>query len=55
MTGVGAGQFKNWNPQGRVQPWRESHDVLLQVAAELGVGRPGGVALSDCAWSVVRA
>jgi putative inorganic carbon (HCO3(-)) transporter len=38
MTGVGAGQFRNWNPEGRVAPWRESHDVLLQVAAELGAG-----------------
>jgi O-antigen ligase len=38
LTGVGAGQFKNWNPQGREQPWRESHDVLLQVGAELGIG-----------------
>jgi O-antigen ligase len=37
ITGVGAGQFKNWNPEGREQPWRESHDVLLQVAAELGI------------------
>ena len=37
LTGVGAGQFKNWNPKGRIEPWRESHDVLLQVAAELGV------------------
>ena len=38
LTGVGAGQFKNWNPEGRESPWRESHDVLLQVAAELGIG-----------------
>ena len=38
ITGVGAGQFKNWNPEGRQEPWRESHDVFLQVAAELGVG-----------------
>ena len=38
ITGVGAGQFKNWNPQGREQPWRESHDVFLQVASELGIG-----------------
>jgi putative inorganic carbon (hco3(-)) transporter len=37
ITGVGAGQFKNWNPEGREQPWRESHDVFLQVAAELGI------------------
>jgi O-antigen ligase len=38
LTGVGAGQFKNWNPEGRLQPWHESHDVFLQVAAELGIG-----------------
>ncbi len=36
ITGVGAGQFKNWNPQGREQAWHESHDVWLQVASELG-------------------
>jgi O-antigen ligase len=38
LTGVGAGQFKNWNPEGRLQPWHESHDLFLQVAAELGIG-----------------
>jgi O-antigen ligase len=37
LTGVGAGQFKNWNPEGREEPWHESHDVLMQVAAELGI------------------
>jgi putative inorganic carbon (HCO3(-)) transporter len=37
LTGVGAGQFKNYDPQGRQQAWRESHNVMLQVAAELGV------------------
>jgi O-antigen ligase len=50
VTGVGAGQFKNWNPTGREQPWRESHDVLLQVAAELGV--PGLLVFS---YLIVRA
>jgi hypothetical protein len=50
LTGVGAGQFKNWNPEGRQQPWRESHDVLLQVAAELGIA--GIVALC---YLIVRA
>ena len=25
LTGVGAGQFKNWNPEGAIQPWHESH------------------------------
>jgi O-antigen ligase len=38
LTGVGAGQFKNYTPPGRLEPWRETHNVLLQVAAELGVG-----------------
>jgi O-antigen ligase len=37
LTGVGAGQFKNYNPADRLEPWRETHHVLLQVAAELGV------------------
>jgi putative inorganic carbon (hco3(-)) transporter len=37
LTGVGAGQFKNYDPEHREQPWRESHDIVLQVAAELGI------------------
>jgi O-antigen ligase len=37
LTGVGAGQFKNYAPEGRVEAWRETHNVVLQVAAELGV------------------
>jgi O-antigen ligase len=37
ITGVGAGQFKNYDPEGREQAWRESHNVVLQVAAELGI------------------
>jgi O-antigen ligase len=41
FTGVGAGQFKNYNPEGREQAWRESHNVVLQVAAELGVAGLG--------------
>jgi len=36
LTGVGAGQFKNYNPDGREEAWRESHNVVLQVASELG-------------------
>jgi len=35
--GVGAGQFQNYNPPGRIEIWRETHNVLLQVAAELGI------------------
>jgi O-antigen ligase len=38
LTGVGAGQFKNYNPDGRDEAWRESHNVVMQVAAELGIG-----------------
>jgi O-antigen ligase len=37
LTGVGAGQFKNYNPEGRQEAWRESHNVVLQVGAELGM------------------
>ena len=37
LTGVGAGQFKNYNPPGRLEPWRETHNVPLQIAAELGI------------------
>jgi O-antigen ligase len=37
VTGVGAGMFKNWNPQGRQEAWHEAHNVWLQVAAELGI------------------
>jgi O-antigen ligase len=37
LTGVGAGQFKNYKPEGRTEAWRESHNALLQVAAELGI------------------
>lgn len=37
ITGVGAGQFKNYNPEGRQEAWRETHNVVLQVASELGI------------------
>jgi O-antigen ligase len=37
LTGVGAGQFVNYNPEERVQAWKEAHNVVLQVAAELGI------------------
>ncbi|CAN5767031.1 hypothetical protein BH24ACI5_BH24ACI5_08910 [soil metagenome] len=37
MHGVGAGQFQNYNPPDRIETWRETHNVPLQVAAELGV------------------
>jgi O-antigen ligase len=37
ITGVGAGQFKNYNPPERRERWRETHNALIQVAAETGV------------------
>jgi O-antigen ligase len=37
FTGVGAGQFKNYNPAGRQERWKETHNSLLQVASETGV------------------
>jgi O-antigen ligase len=37
ITGVGAGQFKNYNPTGRQQPWLEAHNAVIQVAAEIGI------------------
>lgn len=37
FTGVGAGQFKDWNPGKRVEAWHESHNVWLQVGAEIGI------------------
>lgn len=37
LTGVGVGQFKNYNPPGRQQPWLETHNAMIQVAAETGV------------------
>ena len=37
LTGVGAGQFKNYNPAGRKERWKETHNALIQVAAETGL------------------
>jgi O-antigen ligase len=37
LTGVGAGQFQNYNPAGRKEKWRETHNALIQTAAELGI------------------
>jgi O-antigen ligase len=39
LTGVGAGQFKNYNPGSRhvEQRWRETHNALIQAAAETGI------------------
>jgi len=39
ITGIGAGQFQNYNDPGvTIERWRVTHNVWLQVAAELGIG-----------------
>jgi O-antigen ligase len=49
LTGVGAGQFKNYNPNGRRERWRETHNSILQVAAETGIfGLAAFVVLIAC-------
>lgn len=40
LTGVGAGQFRNYNPEDREQKWHEAHNAVLQLASELGVFGP---------------
>ena len=37
LSGVGAGNFVAYDPQGRTESWKEAHNVLLQVASELGI------------------
>jgi putative inorganic carbon (HCO3(-)) transporter len=37
LTGVGAGQFVNYDYPGRVERWRQAHNSLIQVAADLGI------------------
>jgi O-antigen ligase len=36
VIGVGAGEFKDWNNDRRIESWHEAHNVWLQVASELG-------------------
>ncbi len=38
VLGLGAGNFKNYNPSDREETWREAHNAWLQVASELGTG-----------------
>jgi O-antigen ligase len=37
FTGIGAGQFPNYNPPGRKEAWRETHNAPIQAAAETGL------------------
>jgi len=37
VTGIGVGQFQNYNAPGVIEKWRVTHNVWLQVASEVGV------------------
>jgi O-antigen ligase len=37
LTGVGLGQFRNYYRPGLATRWHETHNVFLQVAAEIGI------------------
>jgi len=50
VTGIGAGQFQNYNAPGMVEKWRVTHNVWLQVAADLGM-----FGLAIFAFLVIRA
>jgi O-antigen ligase len=50
VLGVGLGQFVNFDPTGRKQAWNVTHNVTLQVAAELGI-----VGLIPFCFLIVRA
>ena len=53
ITGVGAGQFKNYNPPERKARYLETHNVLIQVAAETGI--VGLLAFSFLLWRALKA
>jgi O-antigen ligase len=48
LTGVGAGQFRNYGPPGRAEKWRVTHNVMLQMAAEIGIF--GVITFSFLVW-----
>jgi O-antigen ligase len=37
IFGVGIGQFENYNPPGREEAWKVTHNAFLQVASETGI------------------
>ncbi len=53
LTGVGAGQFKNYNPPERQAKFLETHNVLIQVAAETGIA--GLLAFTFLIWRAIKA
>jgi O-antigen ligase len=53
ITGVGAGQFKNYNPADRQVKFLETHNVLIQVAAETGIA--GFLVFAFLIWRAIKA
>jgi O-antigen ligase len=53
ITGVGAGQFKNYNPAERQAKFLETHNVIIQVAAETGI--VGLLAFLFLIWRAIKA
>lgn len=53
LTGIGAGQFQNYQEPGMARPWRQTHNVWLQLAAEIGIF--GVVAFAYLFWRALRA
>ncbi len=53
ITGVGAGQFKNYNPPERQAKFLETHNVLIQAAAETGI--VGLLAFVFLVWRAIKA
>ena len=49
FTGVGAGQFQNYNPPDRQELWRETHNVELQILSEVGL-----IGFGVFMWLLVR-
>ena len=52
LTGVGPGEFKDYNPTWRQERWREAHNAYLQVASESGIA--GAVVFLSLVWMAVR-
>ena len=52
LTGVGAGQFKNYNPPDRQAKYLETHNVYIQVAAETGIF--GFLAFTFLIWRAIK-
>ena len=53
LTGIGAGQFENYDGEMMATRWRATHSVWLQVAAELGIF--GLLAFGFLVWRALTA